>query len=198
VVAAEDGGMTTTQTATTAGREALAGHVAAVRYRLCAIPAETLAQLRMRDDAGRSPRIVVEAEGGSPLRCCLRPIRPGERVALVSYAPLRRWARETGADPGPYEETGPVFIHPEPCPGPAHPGGDGAAYPAALAGRPRVLRAYAADGHILGGRLFGVGEPDDAAAAATALAGLFTDPAVALVHVRAVEFGCFLFEARRT
>jgi len=29
------------------------------------------------------------------------------------------------------------------------------------------------------------------------LADIFTDPLVALVHVRAVEFGCFLFEVRR-
>jgi hypothetical protein len=26
---------------------------------------------------------------------------------------------------------------------------------------------------------------------------MFADPAVALVHARAVEFGCFTFEARR-
>ena len=163
-------------------------------YRIRAIEPGVLAALRVRDDAGQPPRIQVEAEGGAPLRCCLRPIRLGERVALVSYAPLRRWARETGADPGPYDETGPVFIHPEHCPGP--PAGD-AGYPEALARAPRVLRCYSADGRILGGRLFGVGEPGDAAAGAAALAELFTDPAVALVHVRALAFGCFTFEARR-
>ncbi|MFI2368361.1 DUF1203 domain-containing protein [Streptomyces sp. NPDC018833] len=27
--------------------------------------------------------------------------------------------------------------------------------------------------------------------------GVFADPAVALVHVRAVEFGCFMVEGRR-
>ncbi|MGW5196080.1 DUF1203 domain-containing protein, partial [Streptomyces spiralis] len=30
-----------------------------------------------------------------------------------------------------------------------------------------------------------------------ALAEAFDDPAVALVHVRAVEYGCFLYEVRR-
>ncbi|MGW0900758.1 DUF1203 domain-containing protein, partial [Streptomyces goshikiensis] len=30
-----------------------------------------------------------------------------------------------------------------------------------------------------------------------ALTEAFADPAVALVHLRAVEFGCFLFEVRR-
>ena len=50
-----------------------------------------------------------------PIRCCLGRSRPYETIALVSYAPLRRWARETGARPGPYDEVGPVFIHPEEC-----------------------------------------------------------------------------------
>ena len=87
-------------------------------YRVRAIEPDVLAQLRRRDDAGHPPRIMTDEEGGSPLRCCLRPVRPGELVALVSYAPLFRWAQQTGADPGPYDEVGPVFIHPEPCAGP--------------------------------------------------------------------------------
>jgi hypothetical protein len=29
------------------------------------------------------------------------------------------------------------------------------------------------------------------------LDALFEDPEVALIHVRAVEFGCFMFEVRR-
>ena len=166
-------------------------------YRISAIAPDVLAELRLRDDAGQSPRVWIDDEGGSPLRCCLRPVAAGERVALVSYAPLRRRARETGADPGPYDETGPVFNHPAPCGGPAGPEPGAAGYPEALAGPPRVLRCYSADGHILGGRLFGVGEPADAATAEAALRELFADPAVAVVHARAVGHGCFTFEARR-
>jgi len=174
----------TSHTATPAGTGAV--------YQIRAIDPGVLGELRQRDDAGAAPWLLVDEEGGSPLRCCLRRISPGERVALVSYAPLRRWARETGADPGPYEETGPVFIHPGPCAGPARPG-----YPEPLVGSSRVFRSYSADGRILGGRLFGVTEASDASSAETVLAGIFDDPAVALVHVRAVEFGCFIFEARR-
>ena len=166
-------------------------------YRISAIAPGVLAGLRVRDDAGQPPRVWVHDEGGAPLRCCLRQVADGERAALVSYAPLRRWARETGADPGPYDETGPVFIHPEPCGGPAEPEPGAPGYPPALAGRAQVLRCYSADGHILGGRLFGVGEPADAVAAEAALTELFADSTVALVHVRAVGYGCFAFEARR-
>jgi hypothetical protein len=105
------------------------------RIQVNAIPANVLRELRVRDDGGQPPRLLTDRDGGSPLRCCLRRIRPGERVALVTYAPLRRWARATGADPGPYDEQGPVFIHPDPCDGPAATG-----FPPEYAGRRWVLR----------------------------------------------------------
>jgi hypothetical protein len=161
-------------------------------FEVRAIAPQVLSQLRVTDDAGNRPRLLTDEDGGSPLRCCLRPSQAGERIALVSYAPLRRWALDTGAQPGPYNEVGPVFIHPEPCGGP-----EGTGYPDWLARGHRVLRAYAADGHILGGRLV---EPDDGCTPVpveTALAEMLADPEVAVVHARAVEFGCFIFEAHR-
>lgn len=152
-----------------------------------------LKQLRTTDDAGRPCAPYVDAEGGAPLRCCLRPIAPGEHVALVSYAPLRRWAAETGAAPGAYDEQGPVFIHAEDCEGPT-PGEEG--YPFARPGALRTLRRYSAEGRIVGGRLMEI--PDPAAEGFdAAFAEAFADPEVALVHVRAVEYGCFHFEVRR-
>jgi hypothetical protein len=156
-----------------------------------AIPPAVLDQLRVLDDAGRPPVTSIDDEGGSPLRCCLRRAVPGERVSLVAYAPLRRWASSAGADPGPYDEQGPVFIHAEACAGPT---GTSAAYPMGLHGPHRVFRTYSVDGHILGGRLV---QTDSDATAGEIIDSLLTDPDVALVHARAVEFGCFLFEARR-
>jgi hypothetical protein len=193
--AAITGTTATSPTATQAGTAAATAMAMAMAMacEIRAIAPDVLGELRQRDDSGAAPWLLVDEEGGSPLRCCLRPISPGERVALVSYAPLRRWARETGADPGPYEETGSVFIHAGPCAGPAGPG-----YPEPLAGAHRVFRSYSADGRILAGRLFGAGEASDASSAETVLAEIFADPAVALVHIRAIEFGCFLFEARRS
>lgn len=89
---------------------------------------------------------LADTEGGSPLRCCLRHSTPGERIALISYAPLRRWAAETGAEPGPYDEQGPVFIHAEACEGPVV-AGEG--FP--FARERRVLRRYSWEGRIVGG-----------------------------------------------
>ncbi|MET8668974.1 DUF1203 domain-containing protein [Streptomyces tendae] len=150
------------------------------------IPPGVLEELRTTDDAGRVPAPVTDDEGGAPLRCCLRRSRSGERIALVSYAPLRRWAAATGADPGAYDEQGPVFIHAEECAGPE---GEGLAFTNAH----RTLRRYSSDGRILGGRLV-----EGADAFAPALREALDDPAVAFVHVRAVEYGCFLYEVTRS
>jgi len=166
----------------------------ASEFEVRAIRKDVVAQLRVTDDAGKAPRVVVNPEGDAPpLRCCLREARAGERIALVSYAPLRRWAGATGADPGAYDEMGPVFIHAEPCGGPA-----GSGFPEDLLGATRVFRAYRADGSILGGRLATGDELADQAAAGRVLSELFADPEVAIVHGRALEFGCFTFEVLRT
>ncbi|MCL7377551.1 DUF1203 domain-containing protein [Streptomyces sp. 35G-GA-8] len=163
------------------------------------IPPSALKELRDIDDSGRPVRPYIAREDGvpldcvgSPLRCCLRAIEPGDRVALVSYAPLRRWASETWAQPGAYDEAGPVFIHADACEEPREPRG----YPFARPGALRTIRRYNHDGQIVGGRLFEI--PDDAGAGFDrAFEEAFADPEVALVHVRALEYGCFQFEVRR-
>jgi hypothetical protein len=161
--------------------------VATTQTEITAIDHTVVASLLERDDAGRRPRLVTHDAGGSPLRCCLRLSRPGEAVALVSYAPLRRWAQERGVDPGAYDETGPVFIHTEPCGGRIDDG-----YPAELRGSERMLRAYSTDGRILRGVIV---EPNGDFEGT--IDDLFADPDVAAIHARAVDFGCFTFEVRR-
>ncbi|WP_329457861.1 DUF1203 domain-containing protein [Streptomyces sp. NBC_01497] len=153
-----------------------------------------LKELRVTDDAGAPVAPFTDDEGGAPLRCCLRGSGPGERIALVTYAPLRRWAAATGATPGAYDEQGPVFIHPGDCGGPAT--GQDARYPFARPGALRTLRRYDTRGRIDGGRLLEIPADADSGFDA-ALDEAFADPEVALVHVRAVEYGCFQFEVRR-
>lgn len=160
-----------------------------------ALPIEpaVLKELRDTDDGGATRDPYPDPEGGAPLRCCLRRSRAGERIALVTYAPLRRWAAETWARPGAYDEQGPVFIHADECEGPE---ADRTGYPFAGSGALRTVRRYDSEGRILGGRLLEIPEAADEGFD-EAFAEAFTDPEVALVHVRAVEYGCFLFEVRR-
>jgi hypothetical protein len=151
-----------------------------------AIALDVVAELLVSDDLGNAPVLLVH-EGGAPLRCCLRRTRPGEHVALVSYAPLRRWAAERGVVPGPYDEVGPVFVHPTPCAGFTEGG-----WPSDLRDGPRVLRCYDTNGHILGGQVVEArGRFEEV------LDGLLANPSVAIVHARALEFGCFTFAIRR-
>ena len=70
---------------------------------------------------------------GEPLRCCLRYAGPGERIALISYAPFDH--------PSVWTEVGPVYIHVDRCTGYASSG----ELPAPLATGPRLLRSYRAD-----------------------------------------------------
>ncbi|MFD6280814.1 DUF1203 domain-containing protein [Streptomyces sp. NPDC060209] len=162
-------------------------------YEARPIGQDALKELRTTDDAGRPCVPYTAVEGGDPLRCCLRGAEPGERIALVSYAPLRRWAAETWARPGAYDEQGPVFIHADGCEGPA---ADRTGYPFSRAGALRTVRRYNADGEIVGGRLLEI-PADEERGFDESFAEAFTDREVALVHVRAVEYGCFHFEVRR-
>ena len=59
------------------------------------IEPEVCDELRVRDDAGNTPEVFVDVDGGNPLRCCLTASAPGEQIMLASYAPLRRWAAAT-------------------------------------------------------------------------------------------------------
>ena len=60
-------------------------------FHISAIPPAELAGIRAagRDVAGNEFRPFVSDRGGEPLRCCLRPSRSGERLALIAYRPNR-------------------------------------------------------------------------------------------------------------
>jgi hypothetical protein len=121
---------------------------------------------------------------GEPLRCCLRYARPGESIALISWAPF--------TEVSPWREVGPVYVHATPCRG--FDGGvepDG--LPAQLRGGPRVLRTYRADGSMDYDHNTLVEDGD----LAVPLARLLAEPEVALVHVRTVLPQCFLYAVTR-
>jgi hypothetical protein len=160
------------------------------------IPAQRLAEVRGggRDDDGNPFTPFTVTEGGAPLRCCLRDARPGERIGLISYHPVRRSLADLSSDDGastglgPYDEAGPVFVHACDCPGPG-PGG----YPEQLRRRDLVLRCYGPDGRILGGTVAPAGDGQE-----DAMRRMLGENGVAFVHARNVVYGCFLADVRAT
>lgn len=149
-------------------------------YEVHAVPAGALAAARAtgRDVSGNTVVHLV-AEGGEPLRCCLRDAREGEELMLLGYAP------ELPASP--YREVGAIFAHREVCEGPSRTD----AYPVAWLGRPQVLRAYDRRGWIRAATLHDGSAPDEA------IAGLLADPDVVQLHSRNVTYGCFMFAVSR-
>jgi hypothetical protein len=148
------------------------------------IPAADLARIRAAgtDEAGNrlAPRVLTEADGHPPLRCCLREASPGEELLLIAYTPP--------GTSGPYAERGPVFIHAAPCPGYQTPG----LYPPGLSHRQQVVRAYDHQGRIADGILAA-----DGSHAAQTIRVLLARPDVSLVHLRNVGYGCYNFAVRR-
>jgi hypothetical protein len=145
-----------------------------------AIPAAELAEIRAagRDEAGNS--LTVQADnGGSPVRCCLRETRPGERVMLIAYTPP--------GTAGAYAERGPVFVHADPCEGYPTP----RRYPPGLRHRMQLVRAYDRQGRIADGVLAA-----DGLQAEAVIAEMLARPDVELVHLRNVGYGCYNFAVR--
>jgi hypothetical protein len=146
------------------------------------IPPAQLDQIRAAgtDEAGNRLTVQTAADGGNPLRCCLRESVPGDRLLLIAYTPP--------GGRGAYAERGPVFIHAEPCGG--YPNPD--RYPPALSHRRQVVRAYDQHGQIADGIL-----ADDGDQALTVIRDLLARPDVTLVQLRNVGYGCYNFAVRR-
>jgi hypothetical protein len=153
-------------------------------FRVQALPALDLARIRGAgvDDFGHPLRVsVADEEPGTPLRCCLREAHVGERVALISWRPLRE------APDSVYAEVGPVFVHADDCPGYR----EEDAYPEGFRHRVQVMRTYSAGGDMLDAVM------TEGAAAEEAIAGLLTNPDAVAVHSRNVTAGCYMFAVYR-
>jgi hypothetical protein len=112
-------------------------------FRVEALSPERLEAMRWAgsDDGGNVVFPARTAQGGEPLRCCLKIATPGEQVLLIAYCPFNK--------PSPYAETGPVFVHAESCEG--YHRAD--LYPDQFRGGSRYFAVTIPTGNILGGHL---------------------------------------------
>jgi len=150
-----------------------------LKFHVHALDGDVLARVRASGvDVSNNPVVRVAADGGEPLRCCLRDAKPGEALILFGHEPPL-------GSPSPYREIGAVFAHAEPCAGPP------AGYPAAWRGRRQVLRAYDRRGWIVGAVVHDGSDPE------AEIARLLADPAAVQLHSRNVAYGCFMFAVTR-
>jgi Protein of unknown function (DUF1203) len=149
-------------------------------FRIVPLPTEVAESARRAAEAGAADHAVVIADSptGYPCRHCLRFAKPGERMILFSYAAI---------PPGrPYSESGPIFVHAEPCESysTTH------EYPDDLR-RGRAFRAYNASYDMIDAEVANGSEPE------AIVEKLLQNPETAFVDARSVIRGCFTFRVQR-
>ena len=150
-------------------------------FRIVPLPSEVAERARRAAEAGAADHAVVIADSpsGYPCRHCLHFAKPGERVILFPYAAI-----PTGH---PYSETGPIFVHAEPCERyrATH------EYPEDLR-RGRAFRAYTASNDMIDAVVANGSEPE------AIVEKLLQNPETAFVDARSVTRGCYTFRIQRT
>lgn len=128
------------------------------------------------DAYGRVPERRVSDGDGVPCRHCLQDVAAGDEYLILAYRPF--------PDLQPYAETGPVFLHAEPCT--RHP--EAGRTPGMFLERESYLmRGYGADDRIL----YGTGQIVATGDLAEAAGALLDQREVAYVHLRSASNNCF-------
>jgi hypothetical protein len=149
-------------------------------FRIVPIRTEIAEAARRQAEAGASDHVFVTADSprGYPCRHCLRWAKPGERMLLFPYAAIA---------PGrPYSESGPIFVHAEPCERYAAT----REFPAEFR-TGRVLRAYNSQHDIIAAEVANGEGPEDV------IERFLQEPETAFVHVRSASHGCYTMEIER-
>ena len=149
-------------------------------FRIVPIRTEIAEAARHQTEVGAPDHVFVTADSpnGYPCRHCLRWAQPGERMILFPFAAIA---------PGrPYSETGPIFVHAEPCERYAatH------EFPSEFR-KGRVLRAYNSRHDIIAAEVAN-GEGPEAV-----IERFLQKPETAFVHVRSASHGCYTMEVER-
>ena len=150
------------------------------KFRVVPLQTKIAEAARATAEAGAPDHAVVTADSprGYPCRHCLRWAQPGERMILFPFASV---------PPGrPYSESGPIFVHADPC----ERYRATEEYPADFR-EGRVVRAYNSQHNMIAAEVAnGVG-PE-------ALIERFLQmPETVFIHVRSVSRGCYTMEIER-
>jgi len=149
-------------------------------FRIVPVRTEIADAARREAEAGAPDHAFVTADSpnGYPCRHCLRWAQPGERMILFPFAAI--------AAGRPYSESGPIFVHAEPC----------ERYAATDEFPPdfrngRVLRAYNSQRDMIAAEVVNGEEPE------AVIERFLQKPETAFVHVRSASHGCYTMEVER-
>ncbi|MFA6984660.1 MAG: DUF1203 domain-containing protein [Arenimonas sp.] len=161
----------------------LADRVAvATRLRIRGIPTEGVSRMRRGEpDANDQPALEQVAEGlTNPCRHCLGLIAEGDKKLILAYRPFNVLQ--------PYAETGPIFLHGEPCER-----YDCEVLPAWFDHLdPAIVRGYGADDWIR----YDTGRVVPGRELMAACQAILSDATVAYVHIRS-RYNCFQCRVER-
>jgi hypothetical protein len=152
-------------------------------FRVLSIPENVAQQARATKKSPQygHPAHVEVATGYGPCRQCLRRFQEGQDSRLLfTYNPFE------GRDP--YPSPGPIFIHEQPCETYSPESG----FPEELRTLPLVLEAYGR------GRWLITQERVQDGKVEAAVEHIFSLPAVAYIHVRNLEAGCFIAQIEQS
>ncbi|MBW8283767.1 MAG: DUF1203 domain-containing protein [Rhizobium sp.] len=128
------------------------------------------------DAYGRTPERRITQVSGYPCRHCLHFIGVGEPYLTLAYRPFSSLQ--------PYAETGPIFLHAEPCPRYAA----NEVLPPVLTENPDfILRGYGHDDRIV----YGTGAVTLREKVEARARELLERPRIAYVHVRSARNNCY-------
>ncbi len=128
------------------------------------------------DDNELVPEIAVSDGGGNPCRHCLTEIPAGEKMLVLAHRPFDELQ--------PYAEVGPIFLCADGCE--RHP--DGAELPEMFHNWEKMLiKGYTADNRIL----YGTGTIVEMPQLEKQAAEIFSNPAVAYIHMRSASNNCY-------
>lgn len=158
----------------------LAAFMKISNFRIVPLKTEVAEAARHAVLSGVSDHAILPADSprGYPCRHCLRWAQPGERVILFPYSAI--------PSGHPYSESGPIFVHAEPC----------QRYEATQEFPPdfrsgRVFRAYNSHYDMIDAEVVNGTEPE------AVIEKLLNNFETAFVHARSVTRGCYTFGIER-
>ncbi|RWP38823.1 DUF1203 domain-containing protein [Mesorhizobium sp.] len=142
-----------------------------------ALPTEGVTTLQRGgpDAYGLIPERKISDGDGVPCRHCLKNVAAGEAYLVLAYRPFPQLQ--------PYAETGPIFLHAEPCERAA----EAETLPEILESSDYIVRGYGSDDRIV----YGSGGVIPTGAIAARAESLFERDDIAYVHVRSARNNCY-------